>query len=51
MSVTSGCKRAPSKSTPKRPNFLIIQVDDLGYDDLGLHGNPYLSTPYLDKLG
>ncbi|NRA49538.1 MAG: sulfatase-like hydrolase/transferase, partial [Phaeodactylibacter sp.] len=51
MSVTSGCKRAPSKSTPKRPNFLTIQVDDLGYDDLGLHGNPYLSTPYLDKLG
>ncbi len=43
-----------SKNNPnalKRPNILIIQVDDLGYDDLALHGNPYLSTPNLDKLG
>ncbi|WP_051774886.1 arylsulfatase [Formosa agariphila] len=33
------------------PNVLIIQVDDLGYDDLSLHGNPHLETPNLDKLG
>lgn len=35
----------------ERPNILIIQVDDLGYDDLALHRNPYLSTPNLDRLG
>ena len=34
----------------KRPNFLLIQVDDLGYDDLGVHGNTLLETPNLDQL-
>lgn len=34
-----------------RPSFLIIQADDLGYDDLALHGNPYLATPHIDSLG
>ncbi|MCC5848796.1 MAG: sulfatase-like hydrolase/transferase [Verrucomicrobia bacterium] len=34
-----------------RPNFLIIQCDDLGWDDLGLHGNPWVKTPHLDRLG
>ena len=33
----------------KRPNFLLIQVDDLGYDDLGVHGNTLLETPNLDQ--
>ncbi|RMG67823.1 MAG: sulfatase, partial [Bacteroidetes bacterium] len=36
---------------PSRPNVLLIQLDDLGWDDLGLHGNPYLHTPHLDQLG
>ncbi len=34
-----------------RPNFVLIQLDDLGWDDLALHGNPYLRTPTLDRLG
>jgi arylsulfatase A-like enzyme len=33
------------------PNILIIQADDMGFDDLSLHGNPHLETPNLDKLG
>jgi uncharacterized sulfatase len=46
----AGC---PSPSAPKnpRPNFVLIQLDDLGWDDLALHGNPYLRTPNLDALG
>ncbi|MEQ8704948.1 MAG: sulfatase-like hydrolase/transferase [Phaeodactylibacter sp.] len=51
--VLTGCEYPKEQiiEAPARPNFLIIQVDDLGYDDLALHGNPYLSTPNLDRLG
>ncbi|WP_169334813.1 sulfatase-like hydrolase/transferase [Gilvimarinus chinensis] len=33
-----------------KPNFLLIQVDDLGYDDLAIHGNRVIETPSLDQL-
>lgn len=33
------------------PNILLIQADDLGYDDLSLHGNPLVETPNLNQLG
>ncbi|MEM1221380.1 MAG: arylsulfatase [Verrucomicrobiota bacterium] len=34
-----------------RPNILLIQVDDLGYSDMGIHGNTSIQTPNLDRLG
>ncbi|GAB4420491.1 MAG: sulfatase-like hydrolase/transferase [Bacteroidia bacterium] len=46
--LLAGCKSAGEAS---RPNFVLIQLDDLGWDDLALHGNPYLRTPQLDALG
>ncbi len=33
-----------------RPNVLIIISDDQGFGDLGVHGNPKIKTPNLDKL-
>ncbi|KAK5175744.1 uncharacterized protein LTR77_000883 [Saxophila tyrrhenica] len=33
----------------KRPNFLIIVADDLGYSDIGCFGSE-INTPNLDKL-
>ncbi|MEM8935989.1 MAG: arylsulfatase [Pseudomonadota bacterium] len=33
----------------KRPNFLIIVADDLGYSDLGAYGGE-INTPNLDRL-
>ena len=33
----------------KRPNFLLIVADDLGYSDLGAYGGE-ISTPNLDRL-
>ncbi len=42
---------AQAQSPQRRPNVLLIMSDDQGYGDLSLHGNPYLSTPNLDKLG
>ena len=29
---------------------IIIQADDLGYDDIGINGNPVIETPNLDQL-
>lgn len=34
-----------------RPNIILILTDDQGWDDLSLHGNPWLQTPNLDQLG
>lgn len=35
---------------PRRPNFLIILADDMGYADLGCYGSRHIRTPYLDGL-
>ncbi|NLR94078.1 arylsulfatase [Flammeovirga agarivorans] len=33
-----------------RPNVVFILTDDQGYGDLGVTGNPHISTPNIDKL-
>ena len=35
----------------KRPNVVIIIVDDLGWGDLSSYGGPNIQTPYFDSLG
>lgn len=44
----------PSAARPRgaddRPNVIVLLADDLGYGDLGLHGNPDVDTPRLDRL-
>jgi arylsulfatase A len=34
----------------KKPNFIIIFADDLGYGDLGCYGHPTIRTPHLDRM-
>ncbi len=35
---------------PRRPNVLLVIADDMGWGDVGFHGNPHLKTPHLDRL-
>jgi arylsulfatase A-like enzyme len=41
---------AISLSAQKKPNVILIFVDDLGYGDLGCFGHPIIKTPNLDKI-
>ena len=43
----SACKKdAPQES----PNIVLIIADDMGWDDAGAYGHPYIRTPNLDRL-
>jgi N-acetylglucosamine-6-sulfatase len=33
-----------------RPNFLVILIDDLRFDEFGAGGHPYMKTPNIDRL-
>ncbi len=43
-----GCNRALPIST--KPNIILILVDDQGWGDLGVNGNPWVKTPNIDLL-
>jgi len=49
-----GCGRSiessPNTRASKKPNFVIIFADDLGYGDLGCFGHPTIRTPNLDRM-
>ena len=40
----------PTAPAPARPNFVIILVDDLRWDDLAVAGHPFVETPAIDSL-
>ncbi|MCA9026405.1 MAG: sulfatase-like hydrolase/transferase [Planctomycetaceae bacterium] len=37
-------------SAAEQPNFLLIMCDDLGWGDVGFHGNTVIQTPHLDEM-
>ena len=55
LALAAGATRAraedplPTGHQNKRPNFLLIVADDLGYSDLGSYGGE-INTPVLDQL-
>lgn len=48
----NACKSQNAQKTniTQKPNIVLINVDDLGWKDLGFMGSTYYETPNLDKL-
>jgi arylsulfatase A-like enzyme len=38
------------EGSAKKKNVLVIVIDDLGYNDLSIHGSKFYETPNIDKL-
>jgi arylsulfatase A-like enzyme len=45
--ILAGCTESPPE---RKPNIILIQADDLGWDDLGTNGNQIIETPNLDNF-
>jgi arylsulfatase A-like enzyme len=41
---------APAVAAPERPNVVIFLADDLGWADVGYHGEESIETPSIDRL-
>jgi arylsulfatase A-like enzyme len=39
-----------SAHTSRRPNFIVLYLDDLGFGDLGCQGSDVIKTPHIDSL-
>ena len=37
-------------ASARKPNFIVIFADDLGYGDLASYGHPTFRTPHLDRM-
>jgi N-acetylglucosamine-6-sulfatase len=45
--LPSGTRAAEA---PARPNFVVLLLDDLRWDDLGCAGHPFVKTPRIDRV-
>jgi arylsulfatase A len=49
--ILPGCRSFNAGSANgKKPNFVIIFCDDMGYGDLTCYGHPTIRTPNLDRM-
>ncbi|MEN8251668.1 MAG: sulfatase [Bacteroidota bacterium] len=50
LSVAVSCINTVKKETIQKPNILLINIDDMGWRDVGYMGSEYYETPNLDAL-
>ena len=50
MTAAGSTVEPAEKAEPRRPNFVLIIADDMGYGDLGCYGCPDIRTSVIDKL-
>lgn len=50
MVMITACTGGEASLSGSRPNIVLIMADDLGFSDLGVHGNTLVETPRLDHL-
>lgn len=48
LSLTMAC--APKERAERRPNMVVVLVDDLRWDDIAVAGHPFAETPNIDRL-
>ena len=41
---------ASAAAAPARPNVVIFLADDLGWSDVGYHGEETIRTPSIDRI-
>jgi N-acetylglucosamine-6-sulfatase len=45
-----GTTPSGSVELPANPNFVVVIVDDMRWDEFGAGGHPYVETPNIDRL-
>lgn len=49
LAGTAAAQVAAGGARP-RPNIVLVFIDDMGYGDLSVTGNPHVQTPNIDRL-
>lgn len=49
-SCAASAGRSAAIRGAKKPNILFILIDDMGWSDVGCHGNHFHETPNIDRL-
>src|ERR1051325_10256178 len=39
-----------ARKSASKPNFIVVLIDDLRFDEFGAGGQPYMETPHIDRL-
>ena len=46
----AGCATTAAAQSRRKPNFVVILADDLGYGDVGAYGASMIRTPSIDRM-
>ena len=50
VSILSAFLPGPSKAPAAPPNFVVVLIDDLRWDELACTGHPFVRTPSIDRI-